>query len=238
MDAQIGHRLHRSFTVHPHRRWTTPPQTAGVKINDVGGLPAHPLIVHIPVVLVPLATIGAILMLIRPSWRRMFEIPTAVLAVTAAIATQLALESGEALESQVAHSDLIETHSNIAEQARPWIFLFAAVMLAVAVWDLVQRRGATGTVDAADATGASARSAATSTVGTLAATAAETAVVAQQPGLRTRASTVALVLTSIGLVLGIGSTVQVYRTGHSGAKATWHDVTEGSRPDGDGDAGG
>ena len=45
----------------------------------------------------------------------------------------------------------------------------------------------------------------------------------------------AVVLTAVGLVLGIGSTVQIYRTGHSGAKATWHDTTENTKGDGDTD---
>ena len=50
---------------------------------------------------------------------------------------------------------------------------------------------------------------------------------------------VAVVLTAVGLLLGIVSTVEVYRAGHSGAKATWHDVKpgsgEGGESGGDGD---
>ena len=198
-------------------------------INDIGGLPAHPLIVHIPVVLVPLATIGAILMLIRPSWRRMFEIPTAVLAVAAAIATQLALQSGEALEEQVRHSELIETHSSIAEQARPWVFLFAAVMVAVAVWDVVQRRRSDA--DVADGSGPGDAG----SIGGPAAGGGTAVVDRPRSGVRTRTATVAVVLTAVGLLLGVGSTVQIYRTGHSGAKATWHDATENGTGDGDSD---
>ncbi len=202
-----------------------------MQINDIGGLPAHPLIVHLPVVLVPLATVGAVLMLIRPSWRRMFEIPTAVLAVIAAIATQLAIESGESLEHAVGESDLIETHSHIAEQARPWIFLFAVVMVAVVVWDLVQRRRA------AQASGSSAASDAGSTDPN--ASGGATAVATRPTvAVRSRAATVAVVLTAVGLVLGIGSTVQVYRTGHSGAKATWHDATQEKSGGGEGDSDG
>ena len=199
-----------------------------MEINDIGGLPAHPLIVHLPVVLVPLATIGAIIMVLRPSWRRMFEIPTAVLAVVAAIATQLALQSGEALEEQVRHSELIERHSNIAEQARPWVFLFAAVMVAVVVWDVVQRRRADPPADdggdvAVPATSGSAGAA--------------TVTVAERPraAVRSRAATIAVAITAAGVLLGAVSTVQIYRTGHSGATATWHDTAGGTNGDGDGD---
>lgn len=202
-----------------------------MQINDIGGLPAHPLIVHLPVVLVPLATVGAVLMLVRPSWRRMFEIPTAVLAVIAAIATQLAIESGESLEHLVGESELVETHSQIAEQARPLIFLFAAVMVAVAVWDVVQRRRAKSSTSAPSAPDEGAADTGPQTGTTTVATRPAVAV-------RSRAATVAIVLTAVGLLLGVGSTVQVYRTGHSGAKATWHDATQekpGSEGDSDGD---
>ncbi len=191
-----------------------------MELEEIGGLPAHPLLVHLPVVLVPLATVGVLLMLIKPSWRRSFGIPTAVLALVAAIATQLAMGSGEALEERVRESDLVETHSRIAEQARPFIFLFAIVVIAAVALDLYSRRAASGS-------------------------ASEEVVDSSAPrpvALHARAATAALVLTAVGLGLGVVSTAQVYRTGHSGAKATWHDtpderpgeVGEG-RGDGDGD---
>lgn len=205
-------------------------------ITNIGGLPAHPLLVHLPVVLVPLATLGALLMLLRPSWRRTYEIPTAVLAVLAAIATQLAIGSGESLEERVAESDLVEQHSKIAEQARPFIFVFALIMVAVVVVDLWSRRQAAAAAPSTDGSGGAnpgeADGGAVSTI-----TRPTTSVA------RSTAATVAVVLTALGLVFGVISTVQVYRTGHSGAKATWHDTkpaesggeSGGSTGDGDGD---
>lgn len=176
--------------------------------DQIGGLPAHPLIVHLPVVLVPLAAIGALLMLVRPSWRHALVIPTAVFAGLGAIATQLAISSGEWLEHHVDESDLIEQHSHIAEQARPWIFLFALVMIGIAVWDVVQRRRGTD----APAEGGDGSDATTPEAGSLTA-------------VRPRAATAVVAVTALGLLLGVVSTVQVYRTGHSGAKATWQDAT-------------
>ena len=32
------------------------------------GIPAHPLFVHIPAVLIPLAAVGVVIMLVRPTW--------------------------------------------------------------------------------------------------------------------------------------------------------------------------
>lgn len=188
-----------------------------MEIPDIGGLPAHPLIVHLPVVLVPLATIGALAMLIRPAWRRSFEVPTAVLAVVAAVATQLALMSGEQLEEDVRKSELIEKHSQIAEQARPFVFIFAALMVAVVMCDVVQRRRATvQRQDAASDLDSGTASNASGSVATVQRTRTPST-------LRSTAARAAVVLTAVGLVFGVISTVQIYRTGHSGATATWHD---------------
>ena len=55
-----------------------------MEINNLFGLPAHPLLVHAPIVLVPLCLVAAIFMAAKPEWRRRFGVPTAVLAVVAA----------------------------------------------------------------------------------------------------------------------------------------------------------
>ena len=200
-----------------------------MEIQTLGGLPAHPLFVHLPVVLVPLATVGALLMCIRPSWRRIYGIPTAVLAVVAAVAAQLAIGSGEALEEMVPESRLVETHSQIAEQARPFIFLFALVVIAAVVVDHLARRRAAGNAPAGDPAAETPAAGDTLTV-----------TRTHPPAVRSSLATAALVLSIVGVLLGGVSTVQVYRTGHSGAKATWNDVkkdagagTEGGERDGD-----
>ena len=45
------------------------PVVGQFEIDKLFGIPAHPLIVHIPVVLVPLAAVGAVLALVVPRWR-------------------------------------------------------------------------------------------------------------------------------------------------------------------------
>ena len=42
-------------------------------MDTISGLPAHPLLVHVPVVLLPLAAVGVIVMLIRPAWHRRYR---------------------------------------------------------------------------------------------------------------------------------------------------------------------
>jgi len=100
-----------------------------------------------------LATLGALVMLIRPSLRKTYEFPVAAFVVLSAIATQLALNSGQAREERLPKSDLIERHSQIAEQARPYIFIFAMLMVGVVIFDYLDRRS----TQAADAAASSAR---------------------------------------------------------------------------------
>ena len=39
-----------------------------VRIHHAFGLPAHPLLLHIPVVFVPIATLGGLALAARPDW--------------------------------------------------------------------------------------------------------------------------------------------------------------------------
>jgi hypothetical protein len=63
----------------------------------VGGLPAHPLVVHAVVVLVPLTTLAAIAVAVRGSWRRGGSLLVAIGAVACAASAWLAMELGEQL---------------------------------------------------------------------------------------------------------------------------------------------
>ena len=180
-----------------------------MEINNLFGLPAHPLLVHAPIVLVPLCFVAAIFMAVKPEWRRRFGIPTAVLAVVAAISVQLAEGSGEALEERVRESKLVEQHADIAELAKPFVFLFALALVAVVVWDVVQRRKASGAATAGNEvdTAAPARSA--------------------------KASKLVSAAMVVTVLLGGVATYEIVQTGHSGAKAVW-DKTPPARAGGEG----
>ncbi len=69
-------------------------------MDTIGGLVAHPCSSTIPVVLVPLAAIGTIVMAARREWHRRFATVVTVLAGVGAIGVVLASRSGEALEER------------------------------------------------------------------------------------------------------------------------------------------
>ncbi len=92
---------------------------------EIFGLPAHPLIVHAAVVLVPLAALAAAVTCWRSQWRRWFILPVIALAVGGAFFSVLAANSGEDLEERI-EEHRIEEHSEAGEAARTFSLLFAA----------------------------------------------------------------------------------------------------------------
>jgi hypothetical protein len=64
------------------------------------GLPAHPLLVHIPVVLVPLLGVAVVVLALRPAWRARYGPAAAVSAVVTMVGAILAAGAGEALRDR------------------------------------------------------------------------------------------------------------------------------------------
>ena len=81
----------------------------------VNGIPAHPLVVHAAVVLVPLAALFAAAYAVWPRRRWQTRTPAAVLAVAAAGAVQLAAMTGDQLKDSLhENTALIRTHEHWA----------------------------------------------------------------------------------------------------------------------------
>lgn len=96
---------------------------------QIAGLPAHPLLVHAVVVLVPLAALMVVVGSVWPAARRRLGILTPIVALVALIFVPLAKEAGEALERQVPESAVLERHTELGDQLLPWaigLFVVAA----------------------------------------------------------------------------------------------------------------
>ena len=104
-------------------------------ISKIFGLPAHPLFVHVPVVLIPLTAIGAIAMACSARVRDRFGWLILAIGVVAGLSTQLAIESGKALKHSVAQSAALRQHTHTAESIRPLILLLFIVALVVMLLD-------------------------------------------------------------------------------------------------------
>lgn len=104
--------------------------------ESVFGLPTHPLVVHAAVVLVPLASIGAVIMAFAPRFSVRFGPAVVVIAAIGVVASIVSRQSGKALEQLRGVS---EAHHSTGS----WMWVFALGLLAVtlALW-LLDRRGA------------------------------------------------------------------------------------------------
>jgi uncharacterized membrane protein len=109
-------------------------------MDNLFGLPAHPVVIHAAVVLLPVAAIGTILVAISISLRRRFAIAIALCAVAAAVTVWMAQESGQDLEDRVKETDLVEQHTEEGETVLPWAIGVAGVAVIVAGYDRYRPR--------------------------------------------------------------------------------------------------
>src|SRR6476469_10735060 len=117
-------------------------------LDTIFGLPVHPLIVHATTVVVPAGAVAVLLAALWPRFRRWAGWMPLALALAAVVLTPLSTESGEALERHVEHSDLIETHSQLAEGLLPWVVVLAVG--AALLYDVARRERRPYEVSAAE----------------------------------------------------------------------------------------
>ncbi|MGE3074562.1 MAG: DUF2231 domain-containing protein [Dehalococcoidia bacterium] len=113
-------------------------------LKTIAGLPAHALLVHAAVVLVPLAAIALAVLCWNAEWRKHYSLPVAILAVVGAGFALLAKQTGGPLETSVRQA------ASAAGAARPrfgehpeqgdtaFFFAMLLAMAAVGVW-LIER---------------------------------------------------------------------------------------------------
>lgn len=109
-----------------------------LQINTIySGLPAHPLFLHVPVILIPVAATGA---LVLAAWPRLFArngVWIGLVAVVALGATNLTIGSGKQLRNDLhlQGSGIVAQHASAADRLRALELAFTALLLiAVAVF--------------------------------------------------------------------------------------------------------
>ena len=101
-------------------------------MQTVNGLPAHVLLVHAIVVLLPLSAALLALTAIWPAARRRLAGPNAILALMVVVLVPITTSAGEFLEHRLAPNGLIHQHAELGDTA-----IYAAIgvaVLALIVW--------------------------------------------------------------------------------------------------------
>jgi drug/metabolite transporter (DMT)-like permease len=109
-------------------------------LDSLFGLPGHPLVVHLAVVLVPIAALGTLTIAFWGAARRRIGWIVVGLAFVAFVGCFLAKESGEALQNSVRHTEAVDAHVEMADGgtvAGLAVFLGAAGVMVV---DLIVRQ--------------------------------------------------------------------------------------------------
>lgn len=164
-------------------------------MSTVVGLPAHILLVHAVVVLVPLTALLLVVESLWPAARRRLAWPVAGLAVLTLVSVPLATEAGEWLEHRIAPTPLVRTHAELGDTMLPWAVGLAVVAVLVAALHQWSRRAERRV--------------------------AETGSGADPAARRPRGGLLTATLAVVAVVVAAGSVVTVYRVGDSGARAAW-----------------
>ncbi len=100
-------------------------------LESFGGLPTHPLLVHFPIVLIPVALILAVLTVFWRRYQRGLSIALLITAVIGGGAGFLASESGEKLQHRLpnGHEELIRSHASYGDTAK--VLCVFTVLLAI-----------------------------------------------------------------------------------------------------------
>jgi hypothetical protein len=107
---------------------------------EINGLPAHPLLVHLVVVLLPLTAVGAILVSLWPAAQRKLTFLVPLGAVVGALAVPITTRAGEELADQFGNPPFIEQHADYGDQVLPW----AAALAVTTVFQWLYLRGNRG----------------------------------------------------------------------------------------------
>lgn len=169
-------------------------------MTTVGGLPAHILLVHAVVVLVPLTAVLIVLVTVWPAARARLTVASAVVAVLTLISVPLTTDAGEWLERHVQRTVLVRAHTQLGDTMLPWAIGLAVVALAVLARELLAARG-TGLVAGGEGPGA--------------------ARTASGRGARLGGRAVSIGLAVVAVIVAVGSMVTVYEIGDSGSRAAW-----------------
>lgn len=105
-------------------------------------LPAHTLFVHAPVVMIPLVSLAAVAIALRPAWRRRYGWLVLAGSVATLIATLLAVSSGQAFDDFLDGAVPTARHEELGRQTRLLVVLLVLAVAAVMWWGRRVDRGA------------------------------------------------------------------------------------------------
>jgi hypothetical protein len=105
-----------------------------IRITTIySGLPAHPLFVHVPVILIPVTVVTALVFTVRADWLSRYGIVLALASIVAMSSVFLTMQAGAALRGELhlqgPAATLISEHSQAAHVLAIVYVAFTAVLI-------------------------------------------------------------------------------------------------------------
>jgi hypothetical protein len=183
-------------------------------MTTLNGLPAHALLVHAIVVLLPLAAVLLVLCALWPAARRKLAGPNALLSVLVLILVPITTDAGDWLEHHVASTPLVRTHTQLGDTA-----LYVAIPVAVLALIMWWRQREATTAARTDTTPATEPNPDAPSEGSAV---VESQVAAPRRTFLAPASNAMTAVLAVLAILAAGAAIyDIYRIGDSGAQATW-----------------
>jgi hypothetical protein len=120
-----------------------------IRITSIySGLPAHPLFVHVPVMLIPVTVVSALVFAVKPEWFSRYGIALAIVSIVAMSSVFLTMQAGAALRGELhlqGHAaTLISEHSQAAHILAIVYVVFTATLIVTFAAQRISSRRPTG----------------------------------------------------------------------------------------------
>lgn len=183
--------------------------TLPIRISTIyGGLPAHPLFVHVPVVLIPSTVVAAVVFVFKREWLTRYGIALALVSIVAMSSIFVTMQAGAALRGELnlqgQAAKLISEHSQAAHILAIVYVVFTATLIVTFAAQRISGGMPTGL-----------------------------AIVDNLLSPRWMLTGLCVVL----VLLSIGAGYMVFRTGDLGAKAVWEGRIQAAHAGGPGGPG-
>jgi hypothetical protein len=177
--------------------------------TTVNGLPAHILLVHLTLVVIPAAAVAMIAAAASRRLRRWLGVVTPLLALVALVMVPITKSAGLWLYDRVPHTPLIDAHMHRGDHMLRWVIALFIVSVGEWIWFRALDRDEDGSRFPIFA----------------AAAPDEVSDGHVKTASRTRTAGPAtwqtVVATVLALAVGIGTTVELVRVGESGSRAVY-----------------
>jgi p-aminobenzoyl-glutamate transporter AbgT len=185
-------------------------------MTTLNGLPAHILLVHAIVVLLPLAALLLVLCALWPAARRKLAGPNALLSLIVVVLVPITTDAGEWLEQRVASTPLVRDHVALGDTA-----LFVAIPVAVLALVVWWRHREASVAHRAITQGSGEPDQAQADIAPADSPQGKSRFVPSRTFLAPASAVVTVVVTVLSVLAAGAAIYDIYRIGDSGAQATW-----------------